>query len=115
MPRASSLRAMAKSAGPLGTWDGSAEAVRTLDASPFMPRPYRPLKRQDIDSHSPALASHPGWADQRGLSSIQPDPWRVLAGIGRDGQHACLAERLSDAMGPAAETSRSHGGVARWG
>jgi hypothetical protein len=55
MPRASSLSAMARSVGPLGTRDGSAVAIRTVDASPFMPRPYRGIENLDIDSRSTAL------------------------------------------------------------
>jgi hypothetical protein len=64
MPRASSLSAMARSVGPLGTRDGSAVAIRTVDASPFMPRPYRGIENLDIDSRSTALpmaATHGPW------------------------------------------------------
>jgi hypothetical protein len=92
MPRASSLSAMAKSAGPQGTCDGSAEAVRTLDASPFMPRPYRPSK----PGHRLAL-DRAGVTRRVGRSARtlvgSAESVELLAGIGRrDGHDAGLAE-----------------------
>jgi hypothetical protein len=41
MPRARSLRAMARRAGPLGTCDGSFEAICSVVAVPFMSRSYQ--------------------------------------------------------------------------
>lgn len=62
MPRASSLSAMARSAKPLGTWDGSTEADWSVVASPIMPG-----SEQDLELDSTAAASPPA-----GGSALNP-------------------------------------------
>jgi len=68
MPRASSPRAMARRAGPLGTCEGSAEALCTVIASRIILRRY-----QGTDSDSSAPAPPP--AAPCVQMFIWPNPW----------------------------------------